>query len=193
MMLLAVLLQGSTVVALDAELRASNSATAVLQARCVVPIRAEVDRSAEKSATPQVRADLGAEQGEALVYRLVRLKCGDIVYSRAENWYRPDRLTAAMNAALLSGDTPFGVVIRPLAPSRDAGERVPTGAGCDPAPPRDRPLGRRPAAGRGGGDVYAAASGRRAGRPIGRLRANLRGGIHGAVAVVKRPKKGVAI
>jgi chorismate-pyruvate lyase len=71
-----------------------------------------------------VRADLDAGDGIKLVYRLVRLKCGDIVYSRAENWYRPDRLTAQMNEALLSGDTPFGVVVRPLAPTRRTLSRV---------------------------------------------------------------------
>ncbi|MBT2185625.1 hypothetical protein [Sphingobium nicotianae] len=118
MILLAALLQGGTVADLDAELRAANSATAVIQKRCAVPIRAEVDRTAEKAASGQVKADLGAGEDTRLVYRLVRLTCGDVVYSRAENWYRPDRLTEAMNRALLSGDTPFGVVIKPLAPTR---------------------------------------------------------------------------
>jgi len=118
MILLAALLQGSAVAALDTELLSANSATAVLQKRCAVPIRAEVDRKAEKSATPEVRTHLGAGEGVVLVYRLVRLKCGAIVYSRAENWYRPDRLTDAMNRALLEGDTPFGVAVRPLAPTR---------------------------------------------------------------------------
>jgi chorismate-pyruvate lyase len=118
MILLAALLQSGAVVELDAELLAANSATAVLQKRCAVPIRAEVDRTADKPADADVRADLGAGDETKLVYRLVRLKCGDVVYSRAENWYRPDRLTASMNAALLTGDTPFGVVVRPLAPTR---------------------------------------------------------------------------
>ncbi|MBN8830710.1 MAG: hypothetical protein J0G94_08810 [Sphingomonadales bacterium] len=118
MILFAALLQGSAVAHLDAELRASNSATATLQKRCPVPIRAEVDRAAEKSAGPEVRADLAAGQDVKLVYRLVRLKCGSTVYSRAENWYRPDLLTPEMNRALLTGETPFGVVVRPLAPFR---------------------------------------------------------------------------
>jgi chorismate-pyruvate lyase len=94
------------------------TATATLQKRCPVPIRAEVDRKADKPAGSQVRSDLGVGPGEKLVYRLVRLKCGDVVYSRAENWYRPDQLTPDMNRALLSGETPFGVVVRPLAPTR---------------------------------------------------------------------------
>jgi len=116
--LLVALLQGSAVADLDAELRSANSATAVLQKRCAVPIRADVDRAATKEAPPEVRADLGAGPDVTLVYRLVRLKCGERVYLRAENWYRPDRLTTEMNRALLASDTPFGVVIRPLSPTR---------------------------------------------------------------------------
>ena len=119
MILLAVLLlSGGTVADLDAELRAATSATAILQERCATPIRAEVDRTAKKAAPADVRADLGVGPDTPLVYRLVRLTCDGIVYSRAENWYRPDRLTGAINQALLSGDTPFGVAIRPLAPTR---------------------------------------------------------------------------
>ncbi len=118
MILLAALLLIDPVAALDTELQASNSATAVLQKRCSTPIKAEVDRSVQKDAPDAVRADLGAVEGVALTYRLVRLKCGHIVYSRAENWYRPDGLTDQMNAALLSGDAPFGVVIKPLLPTR---------------------------------------------------------------------------
>ncbi len=118
MILVATLLVGSTVADLDAELRASTSATSVLQKRCAVPIRAQVDRTADKPAPADVRANLGAAGDIPLVYRLVRLTCGDVVYSRAENWYRPDRLTGAMNQALASSDMPFGVVVRPLAPTR---------------------------------------------------------------------------
>ncbi|MBO9670040.1 MAG: hypothetical protein J7485_05950 [Sphingobium sp.] len=118
MILLAVLLQGGLVADLDAELRAANSATAVLQRRCPVPIRAEVDRTARRNAPKKVRTDLEAGPAVELVYRRVRLKCGEAVYSIAENWYRPDRLTAGMNHALLSGDIPFGVVISPLKPTR---------------------------------------------------------------------------
>ena len=34
--------------------------------------------------------------------------------SEADNWYRPDRLTPAMNIALDTTERPFGVVVRPL-------------------------------------------------------------------------------
>lgn len=33
---------------------------------------------------------------------------------RADNWYRPGRLTKAMNRQLLETQTPFGVVVRDL-------------------------------------------------------------------------------
>lgn len=118
MILLAALVLEGPVAALDAELLAANSATAVLQRRCPVPIRAEVDRGSMKAADKRVRRHLGVRKPAQLVYRLVRLTCDGIVYSRAENWYRPDRLTPAMNEGLLNGDTPFGVVVRPLAPIR---------------------------------------------------------------------------
>lgn len=34
--------------------------------------------------------------------------------SEADNWYRPDRLTADMNRQLDTTDTPFGAVVRSL-------------------------------------------------------------------------------
>lgn len=51
-------------------------------------------------------------------YRRVRLACGDIVLSEADNWYVPGRLTGAMNRVLDTTTTPFGRVVHPLAPSR---------------------------------------------------------------------------
>lgn len=100
-----------------AELAASNSATATLQRRCATPIVAEVDRAALKPATEEIRKALAADATTPIAYRAVKLKCGDVVLSHAENWYRPDRLTDAMNAQLL-GDTPFGAVIASLHPTR---------------------------------------------------------------------------
>lgn len=105
------------VTAFSEELVASNSATAVLQRRCAEPITADVDRGAQKHAPQDVRDSLGATADTVIAYRSVRLRCGDIIFSRAENWYRPDRLTSEMNA-LLTGDTPFGAVIKPLKPTR---------------------------------------------------------------------------
>jgi chorismate-pyruvate lyase len=113
------LLQGDPVAALDAELRASNSATAVLQKRCAEPIRAQISRDSKTPVLgPEDRARLQLGPRERVAYRYVRLVCGGKLLSRATNWYVPSRLTPEMNAALESGDTPFGVVIRPLGPTR---------------------------------------------------------------------------
>ncbi|AJP70923.1 hypothetical protein [Sphingomonas hengshuiensis] len=111
--------QSDPVARLDAELRAATSATAVLQRRCAEPIRAVVDRAAMRAPTAEQRARLRVGAEEPVGYRHVSLRCGDKVLSDAENWYVPARLTQAMNAAL-TGDTPFGAAIRPLAPRREA-------------------------------------------------------------------------
>jgi hypothetical protein len=44
----------------------------------------------------------------------VRLACGGVTLSEADNWYVPGRLSAAMNQELETSDTPFGKVVRPL-------------------------------------------------------------------------------
>ncbi|GBR31266.1 hypothetical protein AA0473_2494 [Acetobacter orleanensis NRIC 0473] len=44
--------------------------------------------------------------------------CGSLTLSDAENWYLPDRLTAAMNRELDTTETPFGRVTAPLAFTR---------------------------------------------------------------------------
>ena len=51
-------------------------------------------------------------------YRRVRLMCGDRLFSDADNWYVPERLTPEMNTALEGSDTPFGRVIAPLKATR---------------------------------------------------------------------------
>ncbi|MES2118089.1 MAG: hypothetical protein V4578_23180, partial [Pseudomonadota bacterium] len=48
----------------------------------------------------------------------VQLYCGDHLLSEADNWYVPDRLSAAMNRLLDKTDTPFGKAVLPLAPYR---------------------------------------------------------------------------
>lgn len=116
MILAALLLQANPAEDLRQELVAARSATAVLQRRCTTPIVAEVNR-VQKPATPAQRAHLEVGPDEPVAYRSVALKCGPVSLSIAENWYVPARLTPGMNAAL-AGDTPFGAVIRPLAPTR---------------------------------------------------------------------------
>ncbi len=98
-------------------LLASDSATALLARRCGAPIRAEVARGVTVAPGAARRARLQVAADEPVAYRSVRLMCGTRVLSLAQNWYVPARLTPAMNAAL-QGDTPFGAVIRPLAPRR---------------------------------------------------------------------------
>jgi hypothetical protein len=48
----------------------------------------------------------------------LKLRCGSKVVSEADNWYVPSRLTADMNHALETTDTPFGRAIKDLAPYR---------------------------------------------------------------------------
>jgi hypothetical protein len=44
----------------------------------------------------------------------VRLRCGSLVLSEADNWFVPARLTEDMNRQLETSDTPFGRVVQPL-------------------------------------------------------------------------------
>jgi hypothetical protein len=106
----------------EAVLASTPSATEALGRWCAERRLADPPRiRAERVAIPPVtaapgvvRAALGAGPGETLAYRRVRLACGAHVLSEAENWYRPALLTAEMNARLASGETPFGLVVRPL-------------------------------------------------------------------------------
>jgi hypothetical protein len=106
---------------LSAELLAHDSATAVLQRWCdvhgVAPGQRIVARrvTAPEDETPaEVLAALQSAPREIVRHRRVDLACGDVVLSRADNWYRPSRLTAEMNRRLESSETPFGVVVRDL-------------------------------------------------------------------------------
>lgn len=104
----------------NAELLSHDSATQTLQHWCeahgtapglkIVARRVDLD----KPAGPAERADLGVGPDEPLRYRRVELACGERVLSRADNWYRPGRLTPEMNRALETTDTPFGVVVKSL-------------------------------------------------------------------------------
>ena len=102
-------------------LAADDSATAALEKWCAArriaapaKIRALADRSANETPSPATRAALDVSPDEPVAFRHVRLLCGTAVLSDARNWYVPARLTAAMNTALLSTETPFGTVVRPL-------------------------------------------------------------------------------
>jgi hypothetical protein len=47
-------------------------------------------------------------------YRHVKLMCGTVLLSEADNWYLPGRLTPEMNRQLDGSDTPFGRVVQAL-------------------------------------------------------------------------------
>lgn len=110
---------------LNANLLASSSATETLTEWCAAHNMAEppklvahLQRGVTKPISPEQRRVLDIGPDEPVAYRRVDLACGSHVLSRADNWYVPSRLTPAMNAALVSSDTPFGRVILPLHPRR---------------------------------------------------------------------------
>ncbi len=110
---------------LSARLLAAHSATAVLEAWCAERgladdphITAVRVPGIEKAPSALQRERLAVAANEPVRYRRVRLTCGGHVLSEADNWYVPSRLTPEMNAVLDETQTPFGRVVRPLAPTR---------------------------------------------------------------------------
>ncbi len=106
---------------LNADLLSHDSATLTLERWCgahhLAPearIRAELVRGQDKALTPAERQAFGFAADETLRYRRVRLSCGGLVLSEADNWYVPRLLTPAMNRLLDETDTPFGRVALPL-------------------------------------------------------------------------------
>jgi hypothetical protein len=106
---------------LNAELLSHDSATATLERWCdshrlatpprIVALRAP---GAEQPPSEEQRRELGASADEAVRYRHVKLMCGTVLLSEADNWYLPGRLTPEMNRQLDSSDTPFGRVVQAL-------------------------------------------------------------------------------
>jgi chorismate-pyruvate lyase len=106
---------------LNADLLSHDSATLTLERWCAAhhmasPARviAQRVRADDKPLPPDMRAQLSIGASEPVKYRRVQLKCGDHVLSEADNWYLPNRLTAAMNRQLDGSDVPFGKVVQPL-------------------------------------------------------------------------------
>jgi len=107
---------------LNATLLSSDSATLTLDSWCVrhhlapagTRVIAERVRDADKPVTAVLRAHLQVGADEPIRYRHVRLRCGELVLSEADNWYVPARLTPEMNAALDSSDIAFGRAVQPL-------------------------------------------------------------------------------
>ena len=107
---------------LNAALLSNDSATLTLDAWCsghhLAPagtkIVADRVKDADKPATAEIRTALQVGPGEPVRYRRVRLRCGALVLSEADNWYVPARLTPAMNEALDTTDIAFGRAVQPL-------------------------------------------------------------------------------
>lgn len=106
---------------LNADLLSHDSATQTLERWCgdhqlasPAKIVAERVQGIEQAPTPEQRTELKVEPAEQVRYRRVRLRCGALVLSEADNWYVPSRLTPQMNELLDSTDTPFGKVVLPL-------------------------------------------------------------------------------
>jgi hypothetical protein len=104
---------------LNTALLSNDSATAVLQGYCDRlgggRIRARKGAvPAEPSLATAARRQLGVYPVEPIRHRRVELLCGEIVLSRADNWYLPNRLTQQMNTTLQTTERPFGVVVAPL-------------------------------------------------------------------------------
>jgi hypothetical protein len=106
---------------LNAELLSNSSATLTLEHWCDVhrlasPPRIVAERvpDVDKAPSPEQRRELGVTPTEPVRYRRVRLLCGAVVLSEADNWYVPARLTPEMNRLLDTTDTPFGRAVQSL-------------------------------------------------------------------------------
>ena len=110
---------------LNSDLLASSSATQMLEQWCadhrmaaepkIVAVRTGAPAKAPSNDQLQ---RLGVASSDEVRYRHVELRCGTYVFSEADNWYVPARLTPEMNQLLETTDTPFGKVVRPLQPYR---------------------------------------------------------------------------
>lgn len=99
---------------LDAVLLAGRSATPVLEQWCSQPVAALRTAGAEKALPNEHRRHLALMLQEHLAYRHVELVAGGHILCEADNWYVPERLTAAMKDALENTDRPFGRIIASL-------------------------------------------------------------------------------
>jgi chorismate-pyruvate lyase len=106
---------------LNADLLGHDSATATLERWCSAhqlasPVRVTAERvhGAEKAASENLRQQLRVAPTDEVRYRRVRLLCGSVVLSEADNWYVPARLTPEMNKVLDTTDTPFGRAVQSL-------------------------------------------------------------------------------
>jgi chorismate-pyruvate lyase len=106
---------------LNAELLSHDSATSTLERWCAShrlasPPRIVAERVAgvDQPPTEEQRRELGVTASQTVRYRHVKLLCGAVLLSEADNWYVPARLTPAMNRLLDATDTPFGRAVQAL-------------------------------------------------------------------------------
>jgi hypothetical protein len=106
---------------LNAELLSNSSATLTLESWCdshhlAAPANITAERviDLEKPVSAEQRLELRVSPTEPIRYRRVKLLCGTVVLSEADNWYVPARLTPDMNRLLDTTNTPFGKVVQAL-------------------------------------------------------------------------------
>jgi len=106
---------------LNSELLSNNSATLTLEHWCDIhhlasPARIKAVRvpDVNKPVSPEQRRELDVTPTEPVRYRRVRLECGSVVLSEADNWYVPSRLTPEMNKLQDTTDAPFGRAVQAL-------------------------------------------------------------------------------
>ncbi|MBB3174593.1 hypothetical protein FHR90_002438 [Endobacter medicaginis] len=102
--------------ALDTALRSGPSATAVLASWCAargLAGRMHVERL-DVAGAPSPAEPSGLLPTAGPRYRRIRMFCGDIAVSEAENWYDETALDPAMQVALARTDTPFGIAVAGL-------------------------------------------------------------------------------
>jgi hypothetical protein len=106
---------------LNADLLSHDSATLTLERWCeshqlATPAHMIAQRvsGVEPSADDELRRTLQLGPTDLIRYRRVKLFCGGVELSEADNWYVPSRLTSEMNSLLDSSDTPFGKVVGAL-------------------------------------------------------------------------------
>lgn len=110
---------------LNDELILTQSASQVLQKWCDqqsphhgLQLKALQVTTQDKPATQSIRHLLKTAPDEPIRFRHVQLMCGKKVFAEADNWYVPGRLDQSMNNLLNHSKIPFGVVVKPLSPSR---------------------------------------------------------------------------
>jgi chorismate-pyruvate lyase len=106
---------------LNAGLLSHDSATLTLEHWCdahrlaspprIVAVRVP---DMDKPPSPEQRRELGVSPTDVVRYRRVKLLCGELVLSEADNWYVPGRLTPEMSKLLDTTDLPFGRVVQTL-------------------------------------------------------------------------------